>query len=62
MRTVTTFAMAVVMATSARCGEAIGQTPPVPAEEPPEVLTQGPVNEVFAQPVDLEAQRATTLR
>lgn len=32
------------------------QAPPIPSEEEPEVLTQGPVNEAFAQPVDLENQ------
>lgn len=30
------------------------QPPPVPSDEQPEVLTRGPVNEAFAQPVDLE--------
>lgn len=30
--------------------------PPMPAEEQPEVLTSGPVNEAFAEPVNLEAQ------
>jgi len=30
--------------------------PPVPAAERPEVLTSGPVNEAFAQPVNLEDQ------
>jgi hypothetical protein len=30
--------------------------PPIPAEEQPEVLTQGPLNEAFAQPVDMENQ------
>ncbi|MGA2092382.1 MAG: hypothetical protein ABSH16_03105, partial [Sedimentisphaerales bacterium] len=31
--------------------------PPTPAEEQPEVLTRGPVNEAFAEPVDLQDQQ-----
>lgn len=50
-------ALAVFMATGALYHEARGQqSPPVPAEEQPEVLTRGPVNEAFAQPVNLEDQ------
>ncbi len=56
MKTVMVIAMAMVMATVALCAEASAQTPPIPAEEQPEVLTRGPVNEAFAQPVNLEDQ------
>jgi hypothetical protein len=40
--------MAMVMTTGVLYGEATGQTPSTPAEEQPEVLTRGPVNEAFA--------------
>ena len=56
MKTVMVISMAIVMATVALCAEGTAQTPPVPAEEQPEVLTRGPVNEAFAQPVNLEDQ------
>jgi hypothetical protein len=49
--------MAMVMAIGMLYGEAMGQAPPIPAEEQPEVLTRGPVNEAFAQPVNLEDQK-----
>jgi hypothetical protein len=52
--------LAVTVVTAMFCGEAIGQAPPIPAEEQPEVLTRGPVNEAFAQPVDLDAQPGIT--
>lgn len=48
--------MAMVMALAALDSGAADQPPPIPAEEQPEVLTQGPVNEAFAQPIDLEGQ------
>ena len=35
---------------------AIGQPPPIPAQEQPEVLTRGPVHEAFSEPVVLQAQ------
>jgi hypothetical protein len=44
----------MVMATTLLSGEVAGQAPPIPAEEQPEVLTRGPVNEAFAQPVNFE--------
>jgi hypothetical protein len=56
MKTVMMFVMAMIMATGMLFGEAAGQAPPIPAEEQPEVLTRGPVNEAFAQPVNLEDQ------
>ena len=30
--------------------------PPIPAQEEPEVLNQGPIHEAFAQPLDLAPQ------
>ena len=48
--------MAMVLAMGTLAAVAAEQTPPIPAEEQPEVLTQGPVNEAFAQPVNLEDQ------
>jgi hypothetical protein len=56
MKTVMMILMALVIAPGALYGEARGQAPPIPAEEQPEVLTRGPVNEAFAQPVNLEDQ------
>jgi WXXGXW repeat (2 copies) len=56
MKTLMVIVMAMVMATGVLYGEATGQAPPVPSEEQPEVLTRGPVNEAFAQPVNLEDQ------
>ena len=52
--------IAMVVATGALYREATGQAPPVPSEEQPEVLTRGPVNEAFAQPVNLENQTGLT--
>ena len=56
MKTVMMIVMAMVMATGTPIAEAAEQPPPIPTEEQPEVLTQGPVNEAFAQPVNLEDQ------
>ena len=56
MKTAIMILMAMVMATGALYGEAAEQPPPIPSEEQPEVLTRGPVNEAFAQPVNLEDQ------
>jgi hypothetical protein len=56
MKKVMMIVLAMVMATGALFGEATGQTPPVPSQEQPEVLTRGPVNEAFAQQVNLENQ------
>jgi len=56
MKTAMMIVMAMVMATWAMYGEAAEQPPPIPAEEQPEVLTRGPLNEAFAQPVNLEDQ------
>ena len=56
MKTAMMIVMAMVMATGALYSEAADQPPPIPSEEQPEVLTRGPVNEAFAQPVNLEDQ------
>ncbi|MEJ2648654.1 MAG: YXWGXW repeat-containing protein [Sedimentisphaerales bacterium] len=37
-------------------GTVVGTPPPIPAQEQPEVLNEGPMHEAFAQPVDLNAQ------
>jgi len=39
--------MVMIMATGMLYGVATGQAPPIPAEEQPEVLTRGPLNEAF---------------
>ncbi|MCL7487711.1 MAG: hypothetical protein M8357_06025 [Desulfobulbaceae bacterium] len=54
MKSAMKIVLALIMATAMLYGEATGQPPPMPAEEQPEVLTRGPVNEAFAQPVNLE--------
>jgi hypothetical protein len=59
-RNVTMIVMATMVATGALYSEAAAQAPPAPAEEQPEVLTRGPVNEAFAQPVNLENQTGLT--
>jgi hypothetical protein len=56
MKTAIMIVMAMVMATGALSGEAAEQPPPIPSEEQPEVMTRGPVNEAFAQPVNLADQ------
>ena len=54
MKTAMITVMIMVLLTGGLNGEAVAQAPPVPYEEQPEVLTRGPVNEAFAQPVNLE--------
>jgi hypothetical protein len=54
MKSAMMIVMALILATAMLYGEATGQPPPMPAEEQPEVLMRGPVNEAFAQPVNLE--------
>jgi hypothetical protein len=56
MKTVIMILMAMVMATGTLYGQTTDQPPPLPSEEQPEVLTRGPVNEAFAQPVNLEEE------
>jgi hypothetical protein len=56
MKSTMMIVLTLIMATAMLYGEATGQPPPMPAEEQPEVLTRGPVNEAFAQPVNLEIQ------
>lgn len=48
--------IAMVMMTGALYAETTEQPPPIPSEEQPEVLTRGPVNEAFAELVNLENQ------
>lgn len=52
--------MATLMTITIVFSSAAGQAPPQPAEEQPEVLLRGPVNESFAQPVNLEIQAGFT--
>jgi hypothetical protein len=47
MKSVMMLIMAMIMTTVMLYGEAMGQPPPMPAEEQPQVLTRGPVNEAF---------------
>jgi hypothetical protein len=56
MKTLMIIVMAMVMVTGGLFSQAAAQAPPIPSEEQPEVLTRGPVNEAFAQPVNLEGQ------
>ena len=60
IKTVMMIVMAMVIAAATVYGDETGQAPPVPSQEQPEVLTQGPVNEAFAQPVNLEDQAGLT--
>ena len=56
MKTLIMILMAMAMISSTVYGQAEDQAPPIPAEEQPEVLTRGPVNEAFAQPVTIEEE------
>ena len=58
MKTLFTLLIAMVMATGTLYGQT--QTPPIPPEEEPEVLTRGPVNEAFAQPVNIDEDNGFT--
>ena len=60
MKNVMMILMAFFLTTTILFGEAAGQVPPIPAEEQPEILMRGPVNESFAQPVNLEIQAGFT--
>ena len=53
---VPTAAPAPVVIPSAAPAVAAPDTPPPPSQEQPEVLTRGPVNEAYAQPVGLQNQ------
>ena len=46
--------LVIFILAGSKYGETADGPPPVPMEEQPEVLTRGPVNEAFAQPVNLE--------
>jgi hypothetical protein len=54
MKSAMIMVLALILSAAMLYDEATGQPPPMPAEEQPEVLTRGPVNEAFAQPVNLE--------
>ncbi|MFC1838741.1 hypothetical protein ACFL1N_04110 [Thermodesulfobacteriota bacterium] len=54
MKTIIMVLISLVMATGPLYGQTPDPPPPIPAEEQPEVLTRGPVNEAFAQPVSME--------
>ena len=54
MRRTIVIILALVLAGICGYAGAADQAPPIPAAEQPEVLTQGPVNEAYAQPVNLE--------
>ncbi len=56
MRIVMMIIVAMLMAMGALSSDAAEQAPLIPSEEQPEVLTRGPVNEAYAQPVNLENQ------
>jgi hypothetical protein len=55
MKSVMIFAMILAFTGTTVFGDET-TPPPTPGEEQPEVLTRGPVNEAFAQPVDLQNQ------
>lgn len=61
MKTVIMILMALAIATGTAYGQTADQVPPVPSEEQPEVLTRGPVNEAFAQPVNVEEESDFTV-
>ena len=61
MKTVIMILMAMVLTTGNMYGQTESQAPPIPSEEQPEVLTRGPVNEAFAQPVNIEEDSASCI-
>ena len=61
MKTVIMILMAMVMGTGALYGQTEYQAPPIPSDEQPEVLTRGPVNEAFAQPVNMDEESNFTV-
>jgi len=54
----TSIAMVILLLVAAGLlfGSAVGQPPPIPTQEQPEVLTRGPVHEAFSEPVILQIQ------
>ena len=56
MKTMIQVLMMVVLAGSPLYGQSDEAPPPIPAQEDPEVLNQGPIHEGFAQPLDLAPQ------
>lgn len=61
MKTVIIILLEMLMASGTLYGQTEGQAPPIPSEEQPEVLTRGPVNEAFAQPVNIEEESNFTV-
>jgi hypothetical protein len=59
MKTSISILITLVLAIGAYC-KAADVPPPTPAEEQPEVLTRGPVNEAYAEPVNMENQTGVT--
>jgi hypothetical protein len=53
MKTIITLAIVLSLAAVPVFGDET-TPPPIPSEEQPEVLTRGPVNEAFAEPIDLD--------
>jgi hypothetical protein len=56
MKTLVLNVMVLLIAAGLLHSIAIGQPPPIPAQEQPEVLTRGPVHEAFSEPVILDVQ------
>ncbi len=56
MKTAMQALMILALASSPLYGQANESPPPIPAEEEPEVLNEGPIHEAFAQPVALSPQ------
>ncbi len=54
MKTILKIFMMLIFTSVAVYGQTVNYPPPVPSEEEPEILTSGPVNEAFAQPVTVE--------
>lgn len=60
MKTIRTIVIILALAVGLLYGTTAGQTPPVPSQEQPQVLTSGPVHEAFAEPVTLQNQAGLT--
>jgi WXXGXW repeat (2 copies) len=56
MKTAIQILMVLVLASCQAYGGSNESPPPIPSQEQPEVLNQGPIHEAFAQPVDLSPQ------
>jgi hypothetical protein len=56
VKTAVVWMISMVLSAGAAHGAFAQEPPPTPAEEQPEILTQGPMHEAFAEPVDLQVQ------